>query len=134
MRGFPGKVRQLAWSDSLVKGQPRLAASSVEGIVVWTKHANEQVGWKGESFLGHDGIVQALQFQLNTGLLVSAADDGRICIWENGKRLVDALWGVTNGFSCLSWQPQGQLLVAGGQNGELLIWSKASRGQGFKPN
>lgn len=57
--------------------------------------------------------------------------DGQVCLWQKAKRLAQVLHGATDGFSCLAWHPQGQQLAAGGQQGELLIWIKVMRGQGF---
>lgn len=37
MRGFPGKISNLTWSQRLSNNTPLLAASSVEGIAVWKK-------------------------------------------------------------------------------------------------
>ncbi len=31
----------------------------------------------------------------------------------------------------LAWSKDGQKLAAGGQNGELIIWSESKRGKGF---
>lgn len=46
MQGFPGKVRELAWSDKTNSlGAPLLAASSSQGISVWERDADEEVGW-----------------------------------------------------------------------------------------
>jgi WD40 repeat protein len=132
MRGFPGKIRQLAWSDVLTKaGESLLASASVDGIVVWEKQADESLGWEGRLLEEHEGTVQSIQFQPNAHLLASAAADGWICLWHKAKQLVQVLNGAPNGFSCLEWHPNGQQLAAGGQNGELLIWSKVRRGQGF---
>ena len=39
--------------------------------------------------------------------------------------------GVAQGFSTLVWNPKGNLLAAGGQQGEWLIWGKSGRGKGF---
>ena len=36
-----------------------------------------------------------------------------------------------SGFSCLAWQPTGNYLAAGNQNGELAIWQLAPSGKGF---
>jgi hypothetical protein len=48
MRGFPGKIRNLAWSRS-TEPEPILAASSVEGVVVWTKQKHtSQDNWNGQ--------------------------------------------------------------------------------------
>jgi WD40 repeat protein len=132
MRGFPGKIRQLAWSDvTTTAGASLLASSSAEGIVVWEKQEDESLGWEGRVLAGHEATVESLQFQPNSLLLASAAADGWTCLWQKAKRQTQVLNGAPNGFSCLSWHPQGQQLAAGGQNGELLIWSQVMRGKGF---
>lgn len=132
MRGFPGKIRQLAWSEAKTQlGAPLLGSSSVEGIVVWSKQANESLGWEGRVLTQHTDVVQAIAFQPNSFLLASAAADGCVCLWHKAKRLAQVLDGAPDGFSCLAWHPQGQQLAAGGQNGELLVWSKSTRSQGF---
>lgn len=133
MRGFPGKVRQLAWSKAKNKrGVPLLASSSAESIVVWSKRADDLMGWKGEVLERHTEMVQALAFEPNSFLLASAANDGLICFWHQAKRLSQMLNSAPYaGFSCLAWHPQGQKLAAGCQDGKWLIWAKAERGQGF---
>ncbi|MFB2937055.1 WD40 repeat domain-containing protein [Aerosakkonemataceae cyanobacterium BLCC-F154] len=132
MRGFPGKIRALSWSDLLTSiGAPRLAVATAQSVVVWEKAADESIGWQGKLLDSHDGIVQAIAFQPQTFLLASAAEDGLIGIWEKAKEIVQILDGANEGFSCLAWQPQGNKLAAGGSNGEIFIWSKVSRGKGF---
>lgn len=77
MRGFPGKIRQLAWSDVPTKaGTSLLASASAEGIVVWEKQEDESLGWEGRVLTGHEGTVQSIHFQPDTQLLASAAADG----------------------------------------------------------
>lgn len=132
MRGFPGKVRQLAWSDVPTSiGVPLLASCSGAAIVVWERDQDERVGWAGRMLDHHEGVVQAIAFQPGSLLLASAAEDGWVALWHRGTRLIQALKGAANGFSCLTWHPQGHQLVAGGLDGELLLWSQVSRGQGF---
>ncbi len=132
MSGFPGKIRQLSWSNvTTTAGASLLASSSAEGIVVWEKQEDESLGWEGRVLAGHEATVEAIQFQPNSLLLASAAADGWVCLWQKAKRQTQVLNGAPNGFSCLSWHPQGQQLAAGGQNGELLIWSQVMRGKGF---
>lgn len=134
MRGFPGKIRQIAWSDRPVRNDaPLFASASVEGIVVWEKHEDENIGWEGRVLGQHDGYVQAIRFQPNTTLLASASEDGTIVLWWQAASMTQVLNGAPNGFSCLAWHPQGSYLAAGGQQGELFVWSQPSRGQGFKP-
>ncbi|MBF2029962.1 MAG: hypothetical protein IGS48_24955 [Oscillatoriales cyanobacterium C42_A2020_001] len=132
MRGFPGKVRQLAWSQPMTAiGSPLLASCSAESVVVWERDADESIGWASQVLEAHEGTVQAIAFQPDTLLLASAAEDGWVCLWHNAQQLVQVLDGAPNGFSCLSWHPHGQLLAAGGQNGELLMWSQSAAGKGF---
>ena len=66
-------------------------------------------------------------------MLASAADDGYIKLWQQGKKLIQTLKGAT-GFSCLAWHPTGKYLAAGGQNGELTIWQSSLAGEGFGNN
>lgn len=131
MSGFPGKVRHLAWSEDTTKlGFPLLASSSLEGIVVWEKHPDESVGWEGRVLTNHTDTIEAISFA-NSFLLASAAADGRLCLWHKAKRLSQILKGAPKGFSRLAWHPQGNQIAGGGQDGELLLWSKGTRGQGF---
>ncbi len=132
MQGFPGKVRELTWSDQINSlGAPLLAASSSQGISVWARDADESVGWEGWALEVHENVVSAIAFQPNTFLLASAATDGQLCLWYEAEQLLQILEGADAGFSCLAWHPDGLFLVAGGCGGELVVWSKSTRGKGF---
>ncbi|BAZ28872.1 WD-40 repeat-containing protein [Cylindrospermum sp. NIES-4074] len=135
MRGFPGKIRQLAWSEATTQlGAPLLASSSVEGIVVWEKLEDDSLGWESRILTNHVEVINAIAFAPNSFLLASAAADGWLCLWNQAQEVSQILTGVAAGFSTLAWHPQGKLLAAGGEQGELLIWSKVLRGQGFGLN
>jgi WD40 repeat protein len=124
MRGFPGKIRQLAWSEATTAvGAPLLASSSVEGIVVWEKSEDESLGWESRILTNHVDIINAIAFAPQSFLLASAGADGWLCLWNQATEVSQILTGVSAGFSTLAWHPQGQLLAAGGEQGELLIWS-----------
>jgi WD40 repeat protein len=130
MRGFPGKVRQLAWSQAKTAlAVPLLATCSTDTIVVWERHNDEEVGWANRGLKGHEGVVQAISFQPKTLLLASAAEDGWVALWQNADQLFQTLDGAASGFACLAWHPQGHQLVAGGQSGELIIWSNSHLGK-----
>jgi WD40 repeat protein len=131
MRGFPGKISNLTWSQQLSNNTPLLAASSMEGIAVWQKEANDKDGWNARVLTLHDRKIQALEFHPHSLLLASAADDGWLVLWTKAKQVGQILEGAPNGFSCLAWDKDGQYLAAGGQNGELLIWFESKQGKGF---
>ena len=131
MRGFPGKISNLTWSQPLSNNTPLLAASSVEGIAVWKKAAEDEDGWNANILTVHDGKIQALAFQPNSLLLASTADDGWLVLWTTAKQVRQILEGARGGFACLAWDKEGKQLAAGGQDGELIIWSESKRGKGF---
>jgi len=131
MQGFPGKVRQIAWSISPTSGAPLLASICGEGVVVWTKTPDSAIGWNPEVLDLHQGCVRAIAFQPQSLLLASAADDGWLCLWQKASHLTQRLRGAPTGFSSLAWKPQGGTLVAGGAGGEILLWTPTTKGQGF---
>ena len=131
MRGFPGKISNLTWSQRKSSNAPLLAASSIEGIAVWKKEADDKDGWNANVLTLHDRKVQALLFHPHNLLLASAADDGWLCLWTKAKQVGQILEGAKGGFSCLAWSQDGKQLAAGGQDGELIIWSESKQGKGF---
>ena len=129
MQGFPGKVSQVTWLNNQNKNL--LAASCQEGITIW--HFDRQSkNWRSH-VLQHQKMVQAIAFAPNSSLLASAGDDSCIQLWQQGKKLIQTLKGVT-GFSCLAWHPTGKYLAAGGQDGELTIWQPSLFSKGFGNN
>ncbi|MFQ4137003.1 WD40 repeat domain-containing protein [Nodosilinea sp. PGN35] len=140
MQGFPGKVRQLAWSTVKAQGgAPLLASASAEGVVVWAKAEGETEGWTANVLDLHSGTVRALAkplrwriaFQPQSKLLASASEDGWVCLWQNATQAAQILEGAADGFSTLAWSPQGKHLAAGGRGGEVMVWSQGLAGKGF---
>ncbi|MGB6299307.1 MAG: hypothetical protein WBF90_24430 [Rivularia sp. (in: cyanobacteria)] len=126
MHGFPGKIRDIAWSQpNSNTGAPLLASSSVDGIVLWEKELGEDSGWEGAILTNHAGIIQAIAFAPNSFLLASAASDGWLCLWQPDSQVSQIITGVSDGFTCMDWHPQGNKIAAGGENGELMIWEKS---------
>jgi WD40 repeat protein len=124
MRGFPGKVRNLAWSKPVSNlGAPLIAASSIEGIVVWEKQLGDDSGWNAWVLEGHLDTVNAIAFAPNSFLLASAAADGNVYLWRDATSIVGIIDGAKESFSTLAWHPQGAFLAAGGGDGEVLVWS-----------
>ncbi|MBW4551507.1 MAG: WD40 repeat domain-containing protein [Aphanocapsa sp. GSE-SYN-MK-11-07L] len=118
MCGFPGKIRQLAWADLPLSADlpPILAAATRELVTMWM-HSTK--GWESWVLDLHSGTVLDVAFRPKTGWLASLSDDGWIILWQAAQ----VLEGAEEGFSCLAWHPNGRHLAAGGQRGELLVWS-----------
>ncbi len=132
MQGFPGKVRQLAWSTVKAQGgAPLLASASAEGVVVWTKAESNAQGWTSQVLDLHSGAVRAISFQPQSTLLASASEDGWVCLWQKATQAAQILEGATVGFSTLAWSPKGKYLASGGCGGEMLVWGQALAGKGF---
>lgn len=131
MRGFPGKVRQLAWSDITVGQAPLLATASSTDVIVWRKQSDASDGWNAEVLDLHEQRVNAIAFQPGSTLLAAAAEDGRVCLWSKARQATQILEGDPQGFSTLAWSPSGQWLAAGRRQGEWLIWKQSNRGKGF---
>ncbi len=132
MQGFPGKVRQLAWSTpKSAADTPILASISTDGIIVWTKDNDPAIGWAAQVLNHHHDTVTAIAFQAISRLLASAAEDGWVCLWNQANQMVQVLQGAPKGFSSLAWNHQGTVLAAAGQQGEILVWKQQMRGKGF---
>jgi len=132
MQGFPGKVRQLAWSTVQPQtGAPLLASASAEGVVVWAKTKESADGWTSHVLDLHSAPVTAVAFQPQSTLLATAAADGWVCLWKRSTQAAQILEGAAGGFSTLAWSPQGKYLAAGGCGGELRVWAKGLTGKGF---
>ncbi|MGI0495355.1 WD40 repeat domain-containing protein [Alkalinema pantanalense CENA528] len=125
MRGFPGKIRQLAWADlpPLADLPPILAAATRELVTMWMQSPE---GWDSWVLNLHSDTVLDVAFQPKTGWLASLSEDGWIILWQAALEAVQVLEGAEAGFSCLAWHPMGHHLAAGGQRGELFVWSTGS--------
>lgn len=131
MQGFPGKVRQLAWSDvPNIIGVPYLASCSSTAVVLWNKDKDEDIGWDGLILGNHEDTVQAIAFQPGSSILASAGDR-YVALWDVKGRLHQTLRGTSPSFSCLAWHPQGDRVAAGGSEGEVIVWCQSNSGRGF---
>ena len=122
LAGLPGKIRQLACADVPdAKRSPMLATATQDLVVMWILVPGE--GWQSYALDLHQGTVLDVAFQPQTGLLASLSDHGWILLWQAAVEPIQVLEGAKEGFSCLSWHPTGEYLAAGGQQGEVLVWT-----------
>ncbi|TVQ15475.1 MAG: WD40 repeat domain-containing protein [Leptolyngbya sp. DLM2.Bin27] len=122
LQGFPGKVRQLAWADIPDADKSPILAAATRNLVVMGMLVPGE-DWESWPLDLHNGPVLDVAFQPKTGLLASLSEDGWIILWQAAVNAAQILEGAKEGFSALAWHPGGQHLAAGGQQGEVLVWS-----------
>ncbi len=122
MRGFPGKVRQVAWSQPNSLGNSLLVSSSAEGVVLWVKSADEDVGWDGQVIATHPRSITDLAWHPQLPLVLAAvSQDGTGSLfWPIGAG-VEPLT-ASAAFTCVAWHPDGHWLAAGGADGAVIVW------------
>ncbi|MGF1514635.1 MAG: WD40 repeat domain-containing protein [Elainellaceae cyanobacterium] len=133
MQGFPGKVRQVAWSEAVGKsGDPLLAAACAEGVTLWRRSDGGKRDWRSQVLQHHTGRVNAIAFQPKSLRLASAGEDGSICLWEMKKTPSKVLKFPEGGCSALAWHPSEELLAIAGTAGEFGVWAlKGIESKGF---
>jgi WD40 repeat protein len=132
MQGFPGKVRQVAWSEpNTQSGSPVVAAACAEGVTVWERDNRPGGGWKSRVLEYHRGRVTTISFQPRSLRLASAGQDRTIALWDNGKILSQTLKLPHGSCSALAWHPTGTLLAGATTEGELILWQQQKNVKGF---
>jgi len=132
MQGFPGKVRQVEWSNLPTKsGSPLIAAACLEAITVWERQAKTGGGWKSRVLQHHRERVNEIAFQPKSLLLAAAGQDGVVSLWDQGKALATALKFPKGGCSALAWHPTNALLAVTGTTGEVMVWKQEPYSKGF---
>ncbi len=122
IRGFPGKIRQLAWADVPDSARSPILAAATRELVALSMLVPDE-GWQSHVLDIHNENVLDIAFQPKTGLLASLSEDGWVILWRAAIEVAQILSGARDGFSCLAWHPTGQRLAAGGQQGEVVVWS-----------
>jgi WD40 repeat protein len=127
MRGFPGKVRHVAWSVPNAAGNSRLIASSAEGIVLWVKSADLDTGWDGQVLGSHPAAISAVAWQPRSVLgLVAVSQDGTGS-WFSAVGTPPQTF-TSGGFTVLAWHADGESYVTGGAMGEVGLWAMPNVG------
>jgi WD40 repeat protein len=131
MQGFPGKVRQVAWSTPSRSGAPIIAAACVEGVTVWERNPKQNQTWTSRVLQYHKDTVNAIAFQPNSFLLASAGQDGRIAIWDASQKLSHTIKVPSGGCSNVAWNPLGTLLAGASSDGNVIVWRLENKSKGF---
>jgi WD40 repeat protein len=118
MRGFAAKVRQLAWH----RASRWLASGGGPTVAVWDCSGRGPEGRTPTLLEWHTDQITALQYQPQGDWLASGARDGGVAIWSPTQRQ-NLITGakLASGVTRVAWSPDGKLLAATGESGEIQI-------------
>jgi WD40 repeat protein len=118
MRGFPAKVRQLAWH----RGSRWLATGGGPSIAVWDCSGRGPEGRTPLLLEWHTEPVSALHYQPEGDWLASGARDGGIAVWSPTQRQSQVSRAkISSGVTRMAWSSDGKLLAATGEEGEVQV-------------
>jgi len=118
MRGYAAKVRQLAWH----RGSRWLATGGGDAISVWDCSGRGPEGRTPALLEWHPDLISALHYQPEGDWLASGARDGSIAVWSPTQRqsLISGA-KILSGVTRVAWSPDGKLLAASGEAGEVQV-------------
>ncbi len=118
MRGYPAKVRQLAWH----RGSRWVATGGGPSVAVWDCSGRGPEGRAPTMLEWHTDLVTALHYQPAGDWLASGSRDGGLAIWSPTQREQLITGGkISSGVTRVAWSPDGKLLAAGGEAGEVQV-------------
>jgi WD40 repeat protein len=118
MRGFGGKVRQMAWH----RHSRWLATGGGPTIAVWDCSGRGPEGRTPTLLEWHTEPVSALHYQPDGDWLASGARDGSVGIWSPTQRQNQISRAkIASGVTRVAWSPNGRRLAVGGEDGEVQV-------------
>jgi WD40 repeat protein len=121
IKGFPGKVKQLAWSTGAKR--PLLATYGGESVVVCQQSA-DRLGWDIHPSAEQLDPIRLVEFQPAQPRLVSADDDGNVYLWrwQNAIDFEQPLTKFDRAVAAIAWSKDGKFLAVGDEQDTVEIW------------
>lgn len=118
MRGYPAKVRQLAWH----RGSRWVATGGGVSVPVWDCSGRGPEGRTPTMLEWHTDLVTALHYQPAGDWLASGSRDGGVAVWSPTQR-EQLITGakIGSGVTRATWSPDGSRLAVGGEAGEVQV-------------
>jgi WD40 repeat protein len=120
LQGCPSKIRALTWGKD-ARGNPGLAAATGAEIAWWGR--DDEIDWQGSLWSGHQGTIRSIEIHPLGGALLSASEDGWICIRSLDGEIIDAFDTDRLDINTAIWHPSGNSIIIGTRSGELSIWA-----------
>ena len=119
-RGHTGPIVKALFSPDSTKV---ITAAEDATIRLWDLNSGRIL----QTFTGHIGQIYDIAFAPNSRQFASIGQDQNIIIWDitsgtEVNRIIPSI-AKSNGISCLSFSPNSEYLLAGGINGEILLFN-----------
>ena len=122
MTGFETKVQHIAWRRS----SDHLANASFDTISIWDFSGRGPKGSTPIDLSGHAGRIIGLGYlPTRPNILVSAATDGALCVWNpksKGRSLISRFESGLS-LSALAISPSDEVIALGSDDGEVVLVS-----------
>jgi WD40 repeat protein len=120
MTGFETKVQHIAWNAA----STHLANASFDTISIWDFRGRGPKGTTPTELTGHTGRIVGLgYFPTHPQVLVSAATDGSVCLWnpQKGGRSLVSRFNTGLSLSTMAISPCSASIAVGSDDGDVLL-------------
>jgi WD40 repeat protein len=124
MRGYDGKVQQVAFSDN----SKYLASCTGNELVLWDFSGKGPEGSRPLVLSGHTERIDAFAWQTGGEHLLSGGRDWRLVLWRPGRAREPIDVQMADGeISAMRWSPDGKKVAIGEKQGRVSLFEVVVR-------